>query len=129
MPRVELLRAGAGLCVRLNALVTKAEGNQREHWRAVHTRKAGQRLRVAAGLAEARRRSAAWPAGVPRQVTLVRLGPGTLDEGDNVSSALKSCRDEVAKFFGVDDGPRGPIRWAYAQHRRPVPGVDLLLFW
>lgn len=50
---------------------------------------------------------------LPCTVTLVRIGPRTMDD-DNNAGALKAVRDEVAKLLGVDDGdPR--ITWRYAQ--------------
>lgn len=33
------------------------------------------------------------------------------------SLMMEAIRDEVAKIAGVDDGPRGPIRWEYAQEK------------
>jgi len=76
--------------------------------------------------ARAKRRSAERAAirkafagvGVPELpviVTLLRRGPALLDS-DALPFALKSIRDCIAKGFRVDDGPRGPIEWRYAQH-------------
>lgn len=62
------------------------------------------------------------------RVTLTRLGAKALDD-DNLSGAFKAVRDAVAHHLGVDDGPRGPITWAYAQeaHRRHrlTPGIRI----
>lgn len=53
------------------------------------------------------------------RVTFTRLASGTLDD-DNLAGAFKACRDAVAAWLGVDDGPRGPVTWAYTQepHKR-----------
>jgi hypothetical protein len=40
-----------------------------------------------------------------------------LCDDDNLQGACKAIRDEIARLFGVDDGPRGPITWAYAQEK------------
>jgi len=37
------------------------------------------------------------------------------DEWKPISQAAKI--DQIAKTAGVDDGPRGPIKWAYAQEK------------
>ena len=38
-------------------------------------------------------------------------------DDDNLAGAFKAIRDEVAKYFGVGDGPKGPIKWKYAQKK------------
>ena len=51
----------------------------------------------------------------PCAVTLVRIAPRTLDT-DNLSSALKGCRDEVAKLLEIDDAdPR--VIWLCEQRK------------
>lgn len=45
-------------------------------------------------------------------VILTRIGPRQLDKGDNLHSALKGVRDQVACILGVNDG--GPlVDWQY----------------
>lgn len=56
-----------------------------------------------------------WPA---YHVTIVRVGPMTLD-GDNLVSACKAARDEIAAWLELDDAdPR--ISWSYSQRRELV---------
>lgn len=50
----------------------------------------------------------------PRDVTLIRHGVRLLDD-DNLAGSCKAARDAVARWFGADDGPKGPIAWRYAQ--------------
>ena len=92
------------------------EGNQRENWRAAHRRHKGQRQQARLAL-----NTATLPSGLPAAVTFVRYYDGKktrpLDEGDNLSSAFKAVRDEVAKFFGVNDGPKDKLVWGYEQGR------------
>ena len=53
---------------------------------------------------------------LPCEVLLTRLSPrGRLDD-DNLSGSLKACRDEVARWLGVDDG-RDTVKYRYAQAR------------
>lgn len=63
----------------------------------------------------------AMAAGRRITITLVRIGPGTLDD-DNLSGACKAVRDGVADALGIDDDdPR--VRWRYAQRKsraRPI---------
>ena len=47
-------------------------------------------------------------------VTLTRQGPRKLDD-DNLQSAFKAVRDEVAAFFGIDDGSD---RWRWQYHQQ-----------
>lgn len=58
-------------------------------------------------------------------ILLIRHSRKTLD-CDNLRGALKTVRDEVAAFVGVDDGPRGPIEWDYQQAIGPA-GVTIIL--
>jgi hypothetical protein len=54
-------------------------------------------------------------------VTLTRIGPRDLDS-DNLAGSAKAVRDAVARWLGVDDGPRAPVEWRYAQER-PAKGA------
>lgn len=47
------------------------------------------------------------------QVAITRVGPRTLDD-DNLVSACKAARDEIARWLGVDDGAPN-IKWVYFQ--------------
>lgn len=57
-------------------------------------------------------------------VTLVRVGPRTLDD-DGLRSALKAVRDGVASRLGVDDGSQ-LVAWRYGQERGE-PGVRVTI--
>lgn len=103
--------------------------NARVHWsrRAARARK--ERAVIAVAL-----RSQWFPdvetASPPTTCTLARIAPRMLDD-DNLVGAFKAIRDEVAAFFGVDDGPNGPIAWRYEQ-RREAPKqyrVEIHLTW
>ena len=99
--------------------------NARVHWTARAKRAKTERAIVAAAL---RHSCPGWPT--PTTCTLVRIAPRALDD-DNLAGAFKSIRDEVAAFFGVDDGPKGPIAWHYGQ-RKGAPkqyGIEIKLEW
>jgi hypothetical protein len=67
----------------------------------------------------------AMPFPLPCRVTMTRYGVKKLDE-DNLGRALKSVRDVVAKWLGVDDGdegPRGRVTWRPRQAASWVPFV------
>jgi hypothetical protein len=49
----------------------------------------------------------------PMTITLTRLGKRKLD-GDNLQGALKSVRDGVADWLGIDDGD-DRLTWVYRQ--------------
>lgn len=81
--------------------------NAREHWRKRHSRVQSER-RATALIVK--------PFPVPCIVRMVRLSSALCDD-DNLQGACKAIRDEIAKICGVDDGPSGPITWAYAQEK------------
>lgn len=86
--------------------------NLREHWSARQRRVRAQRDAVG------------WMLGgkvappLPVVVTLTRIAPCALDD-DNLASAFKAPRDEVARWLKVDDADRR-VTWAYAQRREGV---------
>ncbi|WP_163998664.1 hypothetical protein [Pyxidicoccus caerfyrddinensis] len=101
-------------------VVTKNPTNQREHPMARHRRAQGQRDTT--GLL--------WPGWMGPALLVVRLtrvAPRRLDRDDNLPSALKSVRDEVARQLRVDDA--SPlVRWVYAQ-LQGEPRVLVELAW
>jgi fatty acid-binding protein DegV len=53
---------------------------------------------------------------LPCTVTMTRVAPSEGLDDDNLRSALKAVRDQIAAWLGVDD--RDPlVRWAYDQKR------------
>lgn len=72
---------------------------------------------------KAEREALAWRLGpkradlqLPVVVTLTRCAPSSGLDSDNLLSSLKGCRDQVAKWLGVDDrDPR--VEWRYEQGR------------
>lgn len=103
--------------------------NARVHWSRRAARAKKERAVVAVVL-----RSHWTPdietASPPTTCTLTRIAPRMLDD-DNLQGAFKSIRDEVASFFGVNDGPRGPISWRYEQHKGEPKqyAVQIALTW
>jgi hypothetical protein len=103
--------------------------NARVHWSKRAARAKKERAVVATVL-RCHRRPTLEPTCPPTMCTLARIAPRALDD-DNLQGAFKAVRDEVAAFFGVDDGPRGPIAWRYEQ-RREAPkqyAVEIRLTW
>jgi hypothetical protein len=106
---------------------TKNELNaSRCGWRAKHERRKAVKEAVTYSLLGV----ADWnevgkpSASNPWLVRLVRLTPyePRMDD-DGVVSSLKSCRDAIAKFVGVDDKHRHIIRYEYDQSRGDINGV------
>jgi hypothetical protein len=113
---IEGMRLGAGL-------------NARTHWTARAKRAKTERAIVRVAL-RCHRRPMLSGDTPPSTCTLTRIAPRALDD-DNLAGAFKSIRDEVAAFFGVDDGLMGPIAWHYAQ-RKGEPkqyGIEIKLDW
>jgi len=108
--------------------MSEANGSQREHWGSKHRRHKDQRevtyftLRQVLGHV--------CPVQAPMTITLTRIAPRALDEGDNLSSALKSVRDAVADYLSGEYGnkavrsDRQPgLHWRYAQRQGYAPRV------
>jgi hypothetical protein len=95
--------------------------NAREHF--------GQRARRV----KKEREATAWmlkghkPLAPPCTVTMTRVGPTNgLDEGDNLNSAFKGCRDQIAEWLNVND--RSPlVKWEYAQRREKQWAVEVTI--
>ncbi len=102
-----------------NARGAKAKIGRAGHERRATGEQLARHLRELAPLADAAQ------AGRPVRCRLVRLG-GEMDT-DGLAGALKYTRDCVALFLGVGDGPRGPIRWEYAQEKSKAFGVRIEL--
>lgn len=86
------------------------------HWRRFAKLKRAQRLEVFAAL---NGRTLPKP---PLVVVLTRIAPRKLDD-DNLASAFKYIRDQIAEMVGVDDG--SPVyTWVYLQ-RTGEYGIDI----
>ena len=95
--------------------------NVREHWSARARRVKRERYAVGMVLNPLPRPE------LPCDVALIRLGPGQrLLDDDNLRAALKGCRDEVARWLGVDDASP-MVRWHYAQERSHEWAVCVLV--
>jgi hypothetical protein len=56
---------------------------------------------------------------LPCVVKLTRVAPSPGLDDDNLSGALKACRDAVAEWIGVNDRELWKVRYEYAQRRGP----------
>jgi hypothetical protein len=98
----------------------KAGLNAREHWAAKHRRVRTERQTTKFLLVGLE------PLEPPLVVTLTRLiGPrGQRMDDDNLAGGMKSIRDEVARWLGVDDrDPR--VRYVCEQRKADEWGVEI----
>ena len=84
--------------------------NVRGHWKTTQKRKDREKQTTAWLL-----RSRVLP-DLPVVVTFTRISPRDLDD-DNLPSAFKYVRDEIARHYGTHDGTSAPITWRYHQRR------------
>jgi len=63
------------------------------------------------------------PPALPVTITLVRVSPREMDS-DGAVAALKSVRDAVASWLGVDDRDTADLVWRYEQRKGKV-GVEI----
>lgn len=104
--------------------------NLREHWAVKAKRVEAQRKMTALRL---KTQGLEWLAHAKRILgnermrvgcILTRVAPRQLDD-DNLQSAFKALRDEVAAQVGIDDGSD---RWHWEYHQRKgAPGVEVVL--
>lgn len=92
-------------------LHTVSEANYSGKLREKMKRKKMQRRYAYMSLRERKR---VWTA--PMTVTLTRVAPRRLDEGDNLNMSFKSIRDGIADAVGVDDRDSSYI-WVYKQKK------------
>lgn len=90
---------------------TERGQNAREHWRVRAKRVKREREDTAWFL-----RGKAKPS-IPCTVLLTRCAPSNGLDDDNLAGALKSVRDEISVWLGVDDKLRDVVRYTYAQER------------
>lgn len=89
---------------------TVSEANSRDHWAKRNRRKLAQQTAVWACWLEAAK---GQRVKLPCSVRLLRIAPKVLDD-DNLKSAFKGIRDEIARRLGVDDGS-SQVRFEYDQ--------------
>jgi len=87
--------------------------NSREHFMARKRRVASERQAVAYVLGPQVKPT------LPLIVTLTRIAPSNGLDDDNLAGSLKSVRDQVAEWLGVDDRDRKTVRYEYEQERGP----------
>jgi hypothetical protein len=101
---------------------TESESNLREHWGAKHRRSSKQRWNTKI-IVQSKLNSlpSDHPLMVairkyrPLSITLVRLAPRKLDEG-NIQAAFKAVQDGVSDALDIDDG--SPLlHWSYEQRK------------
>lgn len=100
---------------------TVSEANCSQHWTIKHKRHKGQK-RIIALWASANNIKA---TSLPCTITLTRLAPLMLDEGDNLPCSMKYLRDYIAGEIlpglaaGRADGDKR-ITWRYAQEKSAI---------
>lgn len=123
-PAFALVPGGLAITVPVYVVAgDNSRGSRAKIGRAGHERRTtalelAKRLRELASLADAAQ------DGRLVRCRLVRLGGPGMDS-DGLAAACKYVRDTVALFLGVDDGPRGPVRWEYDQEAGGAFGVRL----
>ncbi len=97
---------------------TVSEMNQREHWSARARRAKAQRKATWLTL----RAYSLTPPRLPLAITLTRMAPRSLDQGDNLNGSCKHVRDQVCGWLGVNDNT-DEITWVYRQEKSASYGV------
>ena len=97
--------------------------NDREHPMVRHRRVKREKLEVSTELKQYARHHGK-PA-VPCSVLLTRLGPSPGLDDDNLVGSLKSTRDAIADWLGVNDRDRMTVRYLYDQAWAPKWGVRI----
>jgi hypothetical protein len=101
---------------------TVSEANNRDNWRKKRTRRIAQQREVNI---EWKREARGRKVKLPCVVKFTRIAPRKLDD-DNLRSAFKGIRDEVARLLGVDDGG-DQVKWEYEQLPRGSHQYDVFI--
>lgn len=88
--------------------------NSREHYMARARRVRREKERVGWELKRLHEKPP-----LPCVCTLLRMAPSNGLDDDNLAGSLKSVRDAVADWLGVDDKRRDVVRYQYEQQRGP----------
>lgn len=91
-----------------------AWANMRGHWRTQHKKKNKEKQATSTLLAF----QGELPE-LPVVVTFTRFAPRFLD-CDNLPSAFKYIRDEIAKHYNSDDSPSALFTWIYQQEKTTI---------
>ena len=101
-----------------------SEANTSEHWSKKSARHKIQRMLINAYMNKQQR------PNPPCIITLTRIAPRFLDEGDNLPMAFKSLRDAIAAFIypglaagRADDSNK--LEWKYKQEKGKVKEYGL----
>lgn len=116
MPQSNAARTASASIVVVIHMRTVNPLNRRENHfgRAGRVRK--ERLAVFGAL---RSRGVPMPPPLPVVVTLTRVSQRAMDS-DGAIASLKSVRDEVARWLGVDDRDTADLVWMYGQDKGPM---------
>ena len=102
------------IVVELPGLHLIAETNDHEHWRKRQKRAQTHNVTAWAAVTKAIGRKR---VEYPLSVTIVRIAPRRLDQGDNEQSSGKFVRDGIARALGINDNdPR--VVWRVVQEQR-----------
>jgi hypothetical protein len=107
-------------------VLTVSENNRasHEHWRVRQKRAKAQRAMIRAAFAPLQ-----YPRIKPALIRLERLSPRSLDHSDNLPSAFKAIRDELAIILGFNDRDE-TVMWTYFQRKPQGPrGVAIHIAW
>ncbi len=99
-----------------------SEANQREHWIKKHARNRMQKKAVWLTLMSAK------PSFHTIGATFTLTRHGNKMDTDNNAGSFKHVQDEIAKWFGINDGdPK--YTWVYKQQKAPMGcyGVTILV--
>lgn len=91
-----------------------AWANMRGHWRTQQKKKDKEKQAISTVLAFQRD-----IPQLPVVITFTRFAPRFLD-CDNLPSAFKYIRDEIARHYNSDDAPSAKFRWIYQQEKTTV---------
>jgi hypothetical protein len=120
---LRVVRTETGGIVVQFPLYTTTESNTKGHWAGKANRAEKQREAVALVLAGPKA-AGALPA-LPAVVTFTRIGKKRMDD-DNLASAFKHVRDQLAETYGVDDAS-DLYGWRYDQEIGAEYGVRITI--
>lgn len=110
VPKFQILDNGNKLIALLVGYVLPSRANVQDHW-AVKMKKVKKQRN---GINNILRTSGFVPI-LPATITLCRIAPRELDDGDNIGMAFKAMKDGITDWIGLTNDNDHRLTWKYDQ--------------
>jgi len=110
IPNFKILNDGNKLIALLQNYQLPSRANIQEHWavKAKRTKEQRQGIKFILNTCE-------FKPKLPITITLCRIAPKKLDDGDNIGMAFKAIKDGITDYLGLTNDDDIRLKWKYDQ--------------